>query len=150
MKPISFNCWSSVEYRTAGGRTSAGAPMPPPIPPIPPIPCICINYCIIGSFIPPMPPMPPIGGIPPPGIYIEPGIPLIAPIPGGPPFCIICIAAFMFSGVIIACIICGLVSIALSCGFYWVIYCSIGFDCIILFMNSGLESIYWTIGLFII
>lgn len=123
VNPISFNCCSSVAYLSAAGLVSAGAPKPPP-----PIPYICMNYYIMAGFmpgIPPMPPMPPIPPAPPapappappappPGMFIEPGMPPMAPMPGPAPPCIIYIAAFIFSGVIMARIISGLVSMARS------------------------------------
>jgi hypothetical protein len=56
----------------------------------------------------------------------------------------------MFSGVIMDCNIWGFVRIALIYGFAYTIYESMGLLLIIYSIKAGLESIYYTIGLFII
>ena len=67
-----------------------------------------------------------------------------------PPLCIILIAAYMFCGFIIDLIISGLPNIALSYGLESVIYFNIGLLLMIYPITSGSDSIYYTIGFYII
>lgn len=81
-------------------------------------------------------------------------MPPIPPIPPAPPMPCIAyiyyIAAYILAGFIIYCINYGSLSIALIYGFASAICFNIGLLFIICCITYGSDSIYWTIGLFII